>query len=51
MNRQVFYEIVKPYTMTSKERVYALFDSLEEIRKAEFKRNKDENSAENNLGE
>lgn len=25
--------------------------SLEEIRKAEFKRNKDENSAENNLGE
>ena len=33
MNRQVFYEIVKPYTMTSKERVYALFDSLEEIRK------------------
>jgi O-methyltransferase len=32
MNKELFYRIVKPYTMTSEERVYSLFDSLEEIR-------------------
>lgn len=33
MNKSDFYEIVKPYTMTSEERVYCLFDSLDYIRK------------------
>jgi len=33
MNKNIFIEIVKPYTMTSNERIIALFDSLEYIRK------------------
>jgi len=33
MNKNIFIEIVRPYTMTSVERIIALFDSLEYIRK------------------
>ena len=33
MNKNEFLDIVQPFSMTSKERIFALFDSLEYIRK------------------
>jgi O-methyltransferase len=32
MNKEIFCSIVKPFTMTSKQRIHGLFNSLEEIR-------------------
>lgn len=32
MNKEIFYSIVKPFTMTSEQRIHGLFNSLEEIR-------------------
>jgi O-methyltransferase len=32
MTKEEFYKIVRPYTMTSEERIYDLFDTLEYIR-------------------
>lgn len=32
MNRDIFYNIVSPFSMTSKERIHGLYDSLEFIR-------------------
>lgn len=32
MDKEIFHNIVKPYTMTSSERINCLFDSLEHIR-------------------
>jgi hypothetical protein len=39
MNHETFYEIVKPYSATSRERIYGLYDCLEEIRKNKIKGN------------
>jgi len=37
MNIEKFYEIVQPYSITSRERIYGLYECLEEIRKNEIK--------------
>jgi O-methyltransferase len=37
MNFKKFYDLIQPYSITSKERIYGLYECLEEIRKNKIK--------------